>query len=139
MGEISTETLQATMAKANELAKTMQPLGGSLAILELRPVFEAMKVSVEDQARALTAVKQEVQALVSYKAALQTFIAGLEQRAHELAEGIGPEERRQQQRLSELEARIAQLDEQRRQCERVAQLSLDAASAYVRRLRGGQL
>lgn len=137
MSEIPAESLQATLAQANEVARSYGPLGGSLGILELKPTFEKMKSTAEDLARSIAAAKQELQGLLSYQTALQMFIVGLEQRAHELATGNTEEERRLQGRLSEIEGRIAQADEIRRQAENASNRSVEEVARWVRSVRGG--
>jgi hypothetical protein len=137
MSEIREESLQATLARANELSKTLQPLGASLGILELKPVFEHMKASAEAMARQLVAVDAELKAKREYGAALEIDIANKEQRAQELAEHTTPEERKLQGRLAEIEQRIATADEIRRTAESISQKNVEEAARWLRSVRGG--
>jgi predicted nucleic acid-binding Zn-ribbon protein len=137
MSEIPAESLQATLARANELSRTLQPLGASLGILELKPTFETMKAAVEAMARQLVAVDAELKAKREYGAALEIDIANKEQRAQELAEHLTPEERQLQGRLAEIEGQIAHADEIRRTAESASQKGVEEVARWLRSVRGG--
>lgn len=137
MSDFTAESLEETLSKADKVFRSYGPLGGSLAILELRPTFEAMKSTAEDLFRSLSAARQELRAVLEYKTAVERFITGLEERRRQLEEHTTPEERRLQGRLSDLEQRLSLLDERRRQAENIAQMGIEEAARWVRSVRGG--
>jgi chromosome segregation ATPase len=137
MSEIVGEGLQETLAEANKIAQAYGPLGGSLAILELKPTFERMKSSLEAMHRTLAAVDTEIQTKRQYSSALDLHLANQKRRAKELAEHLTPEERAMQGRIAEREQHLATVQEQCRQLDRIHQLTLEEAARLVRQQRGG--
>jgi septal ring factor EnvC (AmiA/AmiB activator) len=137
MSEMAAEGLQETLAEANKIAAAYGPLGGSLGILELRPVFERMKGALESMHRTLAAVDTEIKSKREFSAALDAHIANQERRAAELAAQSPEEERRLQGRLSAIEGQIAQADEIRRIAEGASQRSVESVAAWLRQVRGG--
>jgi hypothetical protein len=137
MSEMAAEGLQETLAQANKVAAAYGPLGGSLGILELKPVFESMKASMEAMHRTLAAVDAELKSKREFSAALDAHIANQERRAAELAAQSTEEERAMQGRIVEREQHLATVGEQCRQLDRIHQMTLEEAARIVRQQRGG--